>query len=54
MIPLGSWCRFCILLLCANAVAREQIVLADFNATNVLKMMPVGDSITDDCSINGA
>jgi lysophospholipase L1-like esterase len=30
------------------------LVLTNFSATNLLKVMAVGDSITDDCSINGA
>jgi lysophospholipase L1-like esterase len=31
-----------------------QIVLSDYNAAHPLKIMAIGDSITDDCSYNGA
>ena len=34
--------------------ARGDLVLTNFSTTNLLKVMAVGDSITDDCSINGA
>ena len=34
--------------------ARGDLVLTNFSTTNVLKVMAVGDSITDDCSIPGA
>jgi lysophospholipase L1-like esterase len=30
------------------------LVLTNFSTTNLLKIMAVGDSITDDCSVNGA
>jgi lysophospholipase L1-like esterase len=30
------------------------LVLTNFSTTNLLKVMAVGDSITDDCSLNGA
>jgi lysophospholipase L1-like esterase len=30
------------------------LILTNFSTTNLLKIMAVGDSITDDCSINGA
>ena len=44
----------CLLALCAGFPARGDLVLTNFSATNLLKDMAVGDSITDDCSINGA
>ena len=34
--------------------ARGQLVLANFSAANPVKIMAVGDSITDDCVFNGA
>jgi hypothetical protein len=40
--------------LCAGLQCRADLVLTNFSATNLLKVMAVGDSITDDCSINGA
>jgi lysophospholipase L1-like esterase len=52
-----SWLRFsafCLLNLCWGFSARADLVLANFSNTNLLKVMAVGDSITDDCSINGA
>jgi len=45
---------FCPLLLCAGLAARGELALTNFSATNLIKVMPIGDSITDDCSINGA
>ena len=38
----------------AGATVRGQIVLANFSSANPLKIMAVGDSITDDCVTNGA
>ena len=47
----------CILTIVTFAAAgmsvRGEIVLANFSAGNPLKIMPVGDSITDDCVANG-
>ena len=34
--------------------ARGQLVLSNFSATNPIKIMFVGDSITDDCQTVGA
>jgi hypothetical protein len=45
---------FCPLLLCAVLTARGELALTNFTGTNLIKVMPIGDSITDDCSINGA
>jgi len=36
------------------AESRAELMLTNFSAANLLKIMPVGDSITDDCSTNGA
>jgi lysophospholipase L1-like esterase len=44
----------CLSALCAGLQARGDLVLTNFSATNLLKIMAVGDSITDDCSTNGA
>jgi len=43
-----------ILLLGALTSARSELVLTNFNASRLMKIMPIGDSITDDCSLNGA
>jgi GDSL-like Lipase/Acylhydrolase family len=43
-----------LLLPCATMTAHADIVLSNYFGTNLLKIMPVGDSITDDCSISGA
>jgi len=43
-----------LLLLAAVTTARGELVLANYGVTNRMKIMPVGDSITDDCSTNGA
>ena len=45
---------FGLLLLGALMPARGQLVLANFSAANPVKIMAVGDSITDDCVFNGA
>ena len=46
---------FCLLLLPgALESARGELVLASFSAANPIKIMAVGDSITDDCVFNGA
>jgi lysophospholipase L1-like esterase len=43
----------CLWLLAGTGL-RAELVLANFSAATPLKVMAVGDSITDDCSINGA
>jgi len=43
-----------LLLLSAMTLARGEIVLTNYGPANPLKVMAVGDSITDDCSTNGA
>lgn len=37
-----------------GTAARGELRLSNYTASNPLKIMPVGDSITDDCAINGA
>lgn len=34
--------------------ARGQLVLSNFSAAKPIKIMPIGDSITDDCAVSGA
>jgi lysophospholipase L1-like esterase len=43
-----------LLLLGFCTTARAELVLTNFSASKPLKIMPIGDSITDDCSLNGA
>jgi lysophospholipase L1-like esterase len=43
-----------ILWLGATATAVGQIQLTNYDATHPLRVMAIGDSITDDCSFNGA
>jgi lysophospholipase L1-like esterase len=43
-----------VLLLGVLGAAHAELVLTNFNASRPLKIMAIGDSITDDCSINGA
>jgi lysophospholipase L1-like esterase len=38
----------------ATSTVRGDLLLTNYTASNPLKIMPVGDSITDDCAINGA
>jgi lysophospholipase L1-like esterase len=45
---------FYAFLLCALPSARAEIVLANYSTNNPVKIMAIGDSITDDCEINGA
>lgn len=45
---------WCLLLVSALTPARADLVLSNFNADHPLKIMAVGDSITDDCVYNGA
>jgi lysophospholipase L1-like esterase len=44
----------CSLLLGWQVTANAELVLTNFSASRPLKIMGIGDSITDDCSINGA
>ena len=43
-----------LVLLWMGLPVRGDLVLTNYSATNLLKVMATGDSITDDCSINGA
>jgi lysophospholipase L1-like esterase len=45
---------FYLLLLGTLMSARGELVLTNFNAANPVKIMAIGDSITDDCVFNGA
>jgi len=45
---------FCLLLTGTLMSARGELVLANFSAANPIKIMAIGDSITDDCVFNGA
>jgi lysophospholipase L1-like esterase len=45
---------FCLLILGVWTKARGELVLANFSAANPIKIMAIGDSITDDCVANGA
>ena len=42
------------LLFLGALAARGDLVLANFSAGNPIKAMFVGDSITDDCGVDGA
>jgi lysophospholipase L1-like esterase len=42
----------CLLLI--GPQARAGIVITDFTGTNVIRILPAGDSITDDCEVEGA
>lgn len=50
------WQRAMATLMLAGAVlsARGQLVLTNYSASKPMKIMPMGDSITDDCVENGA
>ena len=56
MNPKRLWQHGLAALMLAGAVgsARGQLVLTNFGAARPMKIMPVGDSITDDCEVNGA
>ncbi len=45
---------FCLFLFGVLGAAHGELILARFSATNLMKIMPVGDSITDNCVTNGA
>jgi lysophospholipase L1-like esterase len=42
----------CLLLI--GLAARAGIVITNFSSTNVIRILPAGDSITDDCEVEGA
>ena len=54
MITTWRRCLLSVLLLCISVAARGQIVLTNYSSANPLKIMAVGDSITDDCVVQGA
>src|SRR5882762_7070826 len=56
MINPGTRARIAALLLSlfASGIAGAKIVLTNYNTAHPLKNMAIGDSITDDCSQNGA
>ena len=41
-------------IVAASLAARGELVLANYSPANPVKVMAVGDSITDDCSVSGA
>jgi lysophospholipase L1-like esterase len=45
---------FAILFLGVLTPAQAELVLTNFAISRLIKVMPIGDSITDDCSLNGA
>lgn len=47
-------CALCFLVWGKVWPARGELVLTNFTTANPIKIMPVGDSITDDCVTNGA
>ncbi len=51
---LGRGTLFALAWIVVLATAHSELALSDFSAAHPLKIMPVGDSITDDCVINGA
>src|SRR5580765_209923 len=56
MINSGTRARIAAILLSlfVSGIAGAEIVLTNYNTAHLLKIMAVGDSITDDCSQNGA
>src|SRR3954447_19337074 len=53
-LPVGPSVVLFALLLLGLPSARGELVLTNYTALNPIKIMPVGDSITDDCVTNGA
>lgn len=47
-------CPLLACLLLSGAAARGGIVITEFSATNSIRILPAGDSITDDCEVEGA
>lgn len=47
-------CIFTLLAFCVAAPLRGESLLSHYSAGTPLKIMPVGDSITDDCNVSGA
>jgi lysophospholipase L1-like esterase len=52
--PSGRRVWFCLLLLGCWTASHAALVLNNFSTANPIKIMPIGDSITDDCEVNGA
>jgi lysophospholipase L1-like esterase len=52
--PLARRAWWCLILLGSLTSARASLVLNNYSAANPIKIMAIGDSITDDCSVNGA
>jgi lysophospholipase L1-like esterase len=52
--PLNRQMLFCLLLLNLRTTTHAALVLNNFSAANPIKIMAIGDSITDDCEVNGA
>ncbi|MFZ0826349.1 MAG: GDSL-type esterase/lipase family protein [Verrucomicrobiia bacterium] len=50
----GRRVLFCLSILGVWMTARGELVLGNFSAANPIKVMAIGDSITDDCVANGA
>lgn len=48
------WALLGAALLAFQVSIRAELILADYSASKPVKIMAIGDSITDDCSINGA
>jgi len=48
------WFELLLGLMALTSPAHSQIFLSDYDSTHPLKVMAIGDSITDDCSYNGA
>src|ERR1017187_5766430 len=44
----------CLAIASILSAARAELVLTNFTSAHPLKIMAVGDSITDDCAYNGA
>jgi lysophospholipase L1-like esterase len=53
-VKLESLLRVLVVLACALSSVRAELVLSNYTSLAPLKIMPVGDSITDDCMTNGA
>jgi len=52
--PQRTWLCLLLLVLALPPSVHADLVLANFSAANPMKIMAVGDSITDDCVTNGA
>jgi lysophospholipase L1-like esterase len=50
----SRWVMLCLLIPGAWTMARAELVLSHYSMANPIKIMAIGDSITDDCVANGA